>query len=179
MPAQAERLVAAASDRLKPLVIFLLGTGARAGEALALEWPDVDLVGRRAIFWQTKSGKRRNAELPSRVVAALAELAHREGRVFRHRRGAYAARPLGSGGQFKRAWAVAIQGAGLDPIFTPHALRHTWATWHYALNKDLLALKAEGGCASVAMVERYAKLMPAGYEAEIRRFLGDECTTVV
>src|SRR5262249_19668236 len=71
MPAQAERLVAAASDRLKPLVIFLLGTGARAGEALALEWQDVDLVGRRAIFWQTKSGKRRNVELPSRVVAAL------------------------------------------------------------------------------------------------------------
>jgi integrase len=64
-------------------------------------------------------------------------------------------------------------------MFTPHVLRHTWATWHYALNKDLLALKVEGGWANVAMVERYAKLMPAGYEAEIRRFLDDECNRSV
>jgi integrase len=58
------------------------------------------------------------------------------------------------------------------PKHSPHVLRHTWATWHYAVNKDLLLLKREGGWASVAQVERYAHLMPAGYEDEIRRVWG-------
>jgi integrase len=31
------------------------------------------------------------------------------------------------------------------PELTPHDLRHTWASWHYALNRDLLLLKVEGG----------------------------------
>jgi integrase len=53
---------------------------------------------------------------------------------------------------------------------TPHDLRHSWASWHYALHRDLLALKIEGGWSSVALVERYAHLMPTGLEAEIRAF---------
>jgi len=144
LPAEAERLIAAAAPHLQPLLVFLLGTGARMSEALKLEWRDVDLAGGRAIFWQTKSGKRRVAELPPRVIAALTELPHREGTVFRHPRGPYAVGD-GTGGQIFYAWASAIRRAGLDPVFTPHTLRHTWATWHYAIHKDLLALKAEGG----------------------------------
>src|SRR5262249_43154267 len=124
-------------------------------------------------------GKRRVAKLPPRVIAALAELPHREGRVFRHQRGDYTVGEHRAGGEFRSAWLTAIRRAGLDPKFTPHVCRHTWATWHYALNKDLLGLKAEGGWGSVSMVERYAKLMPAGYEGEIRRFLGDECDRIV
>jgi len=63
LPAEAERLIAAAAPHLQPLLVFLLGTGARMSEALELEWRDVDLAGGRAVFWQTKSGKRRVAEL--------------------------------------------------------------------------------------------------------------------
>jgi integrase len=39
-----------------------------------------------------------------------------------------------------------IRRAGLDPKLTPHDLRHTRASWHYAPNRDLLALalKQEG-----------------------------------
>ena len=46
------------------------------------------------------------------------------------------------------------------------------ASWHYALQRDLLALKIEGGWSSVALVERYARLLPAGQEAAISEFLG-------
>jgi len=45
---------------------------------------------------------------------------------------------------------------------TPHVLRHTWASWRYAFHRDILRLKAEGDWSSVSLVERYAKLVPAG-----------------
>lgn len=47
------------------------------------------------------------------------------------------------------------------PALTPHDLRHSWATWFYALTKDLLLLKDEGGWDTTRMVERYAHLMPS------------------
>ena len=60
LPDEAERLIAAAAPHLKPLIIFLLGTGARMAEAVYLDWRDVDLTGGRAIFWadRTKAGNR-------------------------------------------------------------------------------------------------------------------------
>lgn len=173
LPGEAERLIAAAAPHLRPLLVFLIGTGARMSEAMDLQWRDVDLAGGRAIFWRTKSGRRRVAELPSRVVCALGNLPHREGPVFRRPDGEpYIDRERYYGGPIKRSWATAIRRAGLDPDLTPHDCRHTWASWRYALDKDLLRLKTEGGWSSVALVERYAHLLPAGQEEAIRRFLG-------
>ena len=181
LPDEAERLIASAAAHLRPLLVFLLGTGARLAEAIYLEWRDVDLVGARAIFWanRTKSGKRRNAALPPRVVSALACLANRDGPVFRTGSGApYAVRDsYGGGGQIKTAWRGARRRAVLDNDVTPHDLRHTWASWHYALHHDLLALKTEGGWSSVTLVERYAHLLPAGHEAAIRAFFGHQADT--
>jgi integrase len=176
-PNEAERLIAAAPPHLKSMLIFLIGTGARMGETVYLNWDDrsVDLIGRRVIFFadQTKAKKRRIAELPPRVVVELANLHHRDGPVFRRpdgrpyedRRGKY-------GGQIKTAFAAAVRRAGLNPELTPHSCRHTWATWHYALNKDPMKLKVDGGWSSLDLVERYAHLMPEGHQAEICRFLG-------
>jgi integrase len=175
LPDEAERLLAVAAPHLLPLLIFLLGTGARMSEAIYLDWRDVDLSGGRAIFWadRTKAGKRRVAALPPRVVAALGTLSHREGPVFRSRwNQPYADRHRRCGGQIKTAWKGAIRRADLDPELTPHDCRHTWASWHYAVHRDLLALKVEGGWSSVALVERYAHLLPAGNESAIRQFLG-------
>jgi integrase len=132
LPNEVERLLAAAAPHLRPLLTFLLGAGARMSEALELEWRDVDLVGAAAIFWRTKGGKRRVAMLPPRVVVALANLAHRDWAVFRwqtkvrrdrtvKRLAAYADHGRRSGGQIKKAFAGAIQRAGLDPKLTPHA----------------------------------------------------------
>jgi integrase len=175
LPDEAERLIAGAAPHLQPLLEFLIGTGARMAEAVYLEWRDLDLTGARAIFWadRTKTGKRRNAALPPRVTAVLANLPHRQGPVFlSDKRRPYADRRGAYGGQIKKGWYGAIRRAGLDPELTPHDLRHTWASWHYALHRDLLALKIEGAWSSVALVERYAHLLPAGHDAEIRRFLG-------
>jgi integrase len=171
LPAEAERLMAAAAPHLRPLLVFLLGTGARMSEAIELDWRDVDLVGARAIFWVTKNGKRRIARLPPAVVAALANLPHREGPVFLTGLGrSYSDRERRYGGQIKTAWRGAIRRAGLDPELRPHDLRHTWASWFYAVHRDVLKLKDEGGWSSLALVERYAHLLPAGHQAEIYGF---------
>jgi integrase len=191
LPSEVKRLLAASAPHIMPLIIFLVGTGARMAEAIELDWRDVDLVGNRAIFWQTKNGERRDAELPVVVVRALQALPHREGRVFRwqtvtpKRAGKappkvaeYADRRREYGGHIKRAWKGAIRRAGLDPKLTPHCLRHSWASWHYAIHKDLLKLKQDGCWSSVELVERYAHLLPVGHEDEIHAFLfGHETVT--
>lgn len=182
LPHEFERLLAAGAPHFKPLLIFLVTTGARLSEAIELEWRDVDLQGARVIFWRTKTGQRRDATLPPRTVAALGGLGAREGAVFRWQTTpdktgkvkalrSYADRGRQEGGHIKRAWAGALRRAGLSDL-TPHDLRHTWASWHYALHRDLLALKVAGGWSSVTLVERYAHLLPAGQEAAIAAVMG-------
>jgi integrase len=184
LPDQAERLVAAAAPHLQPLLIFLLCTGARMSEALDIDWRDVDLLGGHATFWKTKGGKRRVAAMPPRAVAALSGLPHREGPVFRwetkrpttkrdgapKRVSAYADRDRQGGGQIKVGWRGAVRRAGLDSAFTPHDLRHTWASWHYAIHTNPLALQVEGGWSSSRLVERYVHLLPKGLDEHIKRF---------
>jgi integrase len=61
----------------------MLYTGARCGEALWLDWRNVDLQRRQVMFENTKNGDSRGVPLNQRVVAELANLPHREGEVFR------------------------------------------------------------------------------------------------
>lgn len=199
-PQEAVCLVEEAADHLKPVFIFLLGTGARVAEALELEWKDVDLYGRQATIWQKQQNKRR-LELPPVVVQILEQLPHRKGLVFRssHRRsktGGYHDSGRTSGGQFKRGWAGACRRAGFTgryrrwtpkgelsakeqfvPNVTPHVMRHTWATWNYCLHRDPILLREMGGWKTLKMVEHYSKLMPAVYVEEIKSFMNGDFLT--
>ncbi len=175
-PAEAEAMIAAAADHLKPLLTFLFCTGARLGEALMLTWQDVDLSHGRAVLRNTKNGDDRVLDLPPRAVAALAGTREREGNVFRHRAASpYRRRDAASagyGGQIKRGWATALRAARIRRWMTPHHARHSWASWHYAAYRDLLRLRTDGGWRTVAMCERYAKLAPEGIGAEALAFWG-------
>lgn len=190
LPAQIEAIVQHAAPHIKPLITFLICTGCRVGEAIKIDWSDVDLRGARVILWEgeTKSGRRRVVNLPPAAIAALARITGREGRVFK--------RPIGrspiatedyglsddGGGQIQGSWGSACRAAGMPgrvvkitrfrPEATPHILRHSWASWHYALHRDLLLLKHEGGWATASQVERYAHILPSGHEDDIRRVWG-------
>jgi integrase len=65
LPDQAARLVRH-GGKLAPLILFLICSGCRAGEAIGLQWDDVDLRGARAILHEgdTKAGRRRVVALP-------------------------------------------------------------------------------------------------------------------
>lgn len=170
---EADRLIDAAAPHLKPLVVFLLCTGARLSEALYLDWANVhlsrchvDLMNAEGGGHGTKNGESRGVPLHPRAVAALANVPwDREGAVFRRPAGKikqagrvwlpYESRDGAGGGQVKTAWAGMLKRAGITD-FTPHDCRHTWATWHYQANRDLNALMLLGGWKSPEMVFRYA-----------------------
>jgi integrase len=167
-PSDAERLIAMCSPHLRPLVIFLLGTGARVSEALYLQWPQVELARGHVSFLATKNGTDRGVPLHPRVVAELANLPGREGAVFRRPDGAPYAYRDHAGGQIKRAFATACRRAGIES-FRPHDCRHTWATWLYASTRDLAGLMRLGGWRSERMVLRYAHVNVADLAPAIRQ----------
>ncbi|HYJ44053.1 MAG TPA: site-specific integrase [Xanthobacteraceae bacterium] len=135
---EADRLLEACSPHLWRLVLFLVLSGARVGEALSLRWDDVDLGANWAIFRNTKRNKRtgrsegedRGVPLHSQVVAMLANLARPksgEGFVFLTPVGLpYAERD--GGGHIKTAWRLTCARAGIADLRV-HDLRHTFATW--------------------------------------------------
>lgn len=158
--AEALRLIEACSPHLRPLVMFLLLTGARIGEALWLDWRCVDLSRAHVSFPETKNGDPRGVPLHRDVVAALGCLPHRDGCVFRRPDGKPYERPRGdydqsAGGKIKTAFKAALRRAGIEN-FRVHDCRHTWATWHYAEHHDLQALQNLGGWKTLSMVTRYA-----------------------
>lgn len=179
-PDEALALIHAASPHIRPLLVFLFGTGARMSEAMRLRWRDVDLREARCVFRDTKNGAQRVAGLPPAAVAALASLPHRDGHVFLTERGEPYADKEDEGGQIKTAWHTACRRAGLVacvradheiedavgpysairivPTATPHTARHSWATWFYLMCRDLLKLKDEGGWKTLSMCERYTHL---------------------
>lgn len=154
-PEEAERLIGECAAHVRPLVAFLFYTGARISEALYLDWRDVDLGRKHVQFHETKNGESRGVPLHGRVVVELARLKHRKGAVFRRADGIGYAEKASGGGQIKTAFRGACKRAGIEN-FTPHDCRHTWATWHYAANRDFLSLKMLGGWKTERMVFRYA-----------------------
>ena len=167
-PQEVERLIRAAtmqpSPYLAPLITFLIGQGVRMGEAIALDGRDVNLSARYAILRDTKNGEERTIALIPRVVAALSRLPSigRRGPVFRRFDDKPFTPRTGRGGQVRNPFRLAVTSAGLDGAeITPHVCRHTWATWHYAVNRDPLALKLAGGWKSNEW-QRYAKAAPIG-----------------
>ena len=164
---EAARLVESCAPHLRPLIMFLLFTGARAGEALWLQWRDVGLSRSHVSFQKTKNGKPRGVPLHSSLVAELANLSHRDGYVFLKPDGQPYSLPRGdadrsAGSRIKTGFQAAVRRAGLKD-FRVHDLRHTWATWFYQEHRDLLKLQQLGGWQTLALVKRYAHVNSETY----------------
>lgn len=79
-----DELVGLLPGTLKPLIIFLYYCGTRVGEALQIEWSQMDLDARlcRLEDEQTKTGEARVVPLPSMLVMLLKEIEPKSGKVF-------------------------------------------------------------------------------------------------
>jgi len=106
------------SPYLQALVLFMFATGARIGEALAIEWCNVDLTASTVIIPKTKIAEQRQVHLPPRLWSAIAVLPRVQGRpVFWYR----------TGWDLRNRWETVIKRAGIQRM-TPHSGRHGFAT---------------------------------------------------
>jgi integrase len=157
---EADALIAASATHLSPLLVSLLYTGARVGELLWLDWKYVDLNRGHLTIPRSKNGQARGIPLHPRVIAALANLPHRDGEVFRTNAGKPYSRPASAadssaGSRISTGFQSACRRVGIKN-FRVHDCRHTFATWHYIANRDLGALMKIGGWKTEKMVLRYA-----------------------
>ncbi len=157
---EADRLVTACAPHLKPLVVFLLHTGAWLSEGLRLDWSNVDLKARRVVFMNTKNGEHRGVPLNDDAFLALANLPHREGKVFLTPVGRpyYASGGLG-GSPINSAFKSACHRAGIEKLRV-HDLRHTFASWLVMSGAPLRTVAELLGHKTLAMVHRYTHLSP-------------------
>ena len=130
------RLLEATTEPWRPLMEFMVASGARWGEVVALKPGDIDrgtgeVRIRRA--WKYSSAgyqigppktkrSRRTIRVPARV---LDQLDYTQEWVFTNRTGG----PVRYVGFRRRVWDKAVERAKLDPPPTPHDLRHTCASW--------------------------------------------------
>ena len=132
------------------LVRFLLGTGLRCSEALAVRVTDLDLDSRRLIV---RNGKRRAREKkPRRRTVAISENLTQALREYLDTR-SFPSEFLFStrmGGALDTSYvrcALARYGyrAGLGRRVHPHLLRHTYGTWLYDEGVPLSTIQSQLG----------------------------------
>ena len=106
-----------------PAFLVSIHTGMRAGEQFNLDWRDVSLDGKRITLSKTKAGKTRHIRLNAVAVAALEELAQKNGSV-----GYVFLNTEGERLRSARDWfEPAIAEAKLQD-YTWHCNRHTFAS---------------------------------------------------
>jgi integrase len=176
-PPEIRRLLDAADEPVRTLLLCAVLTGMRRGELLGLRWEDIDLEGHRIFvrraLWRGKfvtpksRRSRRTIDLAPTLRAALAKLPSRFHGVlvFCRTDGA----PINPDTFAQRDWPRALRRAGLRRIRF-HDLRHTYASLLIAQGAHPKYIQAQLGHASIqTTLDRYGHLMPDAHAAEARK----------
>lgn len=134
-PDELDRFVKAAGPSLKRVALFLLYSGATVGDALQMEWHQVDLAKRQLCLPAKRQGGVKLVSLHPRLVEMLGRMLHRNGRVFRRPDGSPYQTIVQRGGRLKIAFRGACLRAGVPPI-TPRTLRRVWVARQAASDAD-------------------------------------------
>lgn len=157
---EVERLLAVAArgcQRDEMFVRLLLGTGLRLGEALGLEFQDIDLARGELRVRRAKGDRPRTAYLPVELGARLAEwMSGKDGRLF----------PV-SARHAQRRIATLAEVAGIHGA-SAHSLRHSLAQRLYRKTGDIELVRAALGHASISSSARYAR----ADDGAVRRAVG-------
>jgi integrase len=175
---QAATYLAAAPPAYRPLAEVLIATGLRIGEALALEWRDVDLEARTlrvsrsrkvdGSVGTTKTDRARIVQLDTAVAETLERHRHASDPrcllVFGSERGT-----MLSPSNIRRRWHADTLKAAKLPRLRVHDLRHTFGTLAVAAGESVLFVQAQLGHTSVTTTQRYAHPDAASHRAAAER----------
>ncbi len=185
--AQLSGFLDAAAERDRrhhPTFLLLARTGMRLGEALGLQWDDIDLAGRQIRVARTlyaggrverpKSGHGRTVDMSQQLAVVLRRL-QVERKAETLRRGWREVPPWvfcsEAGGplipwKVERAFKRTLTAAKLPPHFTPHGLRHTYASLLLQKGVSPVYVQRQLGHASIKMtVDLYGRWLPMGNPA--------------
>jgi len=191
---QLARFVAAASQavpRTFPLFLLLARTGMRLGEALALQWQDLNFAEReirvaRALgaagrIDTPKSGRGRTVDVSQELVRTLRRLElERKTETLKCGWSALplwvfcdsTGRPL-SPRTVEDAFKRVLKAAGLPPHFSPHSLRHSFASLLLQQGESPVYVQRQLGHASITLtVDLYGRWLPMGNKAAVDRLDG-------
>ncbi|WP_027192703.1 site-specific integrase [Fundidesulfovibrio putealis] len=149
---EEERLLAVASPRFKPVILFALETAMRRKEIADLRWKCVNLGNRNVVLSETKNSETRTVPLSPRALAVLRELPRSidQKSVFNF-----------SEDQITTAMKLARKKAKLDDLRF-HDLRHEATSRFFELtNLDVMEIKAVTGHKTLQMLARYTHLRTA------------------
>jgi integrase len=145
------------AEELVPIVLLIVNTGVRNGEARALPWDRVNFgAGHIEIWpsreWQPKSGLPREIPISDALMGVLEKLPRKGKWVFPSRTGEQWA--FWPRRQFERATKKAGLTGG------PHRLRHTFASHFLVKVPDLGVLAAVLGHSEESVTRLYAHMLP-------------------
>jgi integrase len=133
------------------LIRLLATTGMRLGEALALQWADVDLPGRTIRLRDAKAGAR-TVHLGAAAVAILDAVEDKSGYVVQ---GPDPTAPLADS-RAQHAWARLRKRAGI-PDGRLHDLRHSVGTFAALAGANAFVVRDLLGHKTLAMTGRYVE----------------------
>ena len=162
-PEEAEKLISACPEWFRPVVVFALNTGLRAGEIFSMKWENVDFKNRvlRIEPGYTKTKDTYTLPMNDAVYSLLKEIRKKQadcgikhGYVFTNSRGLpykYEDRT------YRKVFVTACRKAGIKD-FRFHDLRHTFASWVAINSKDIYAVQKLLNHKKIETTKRYAHL---------------------
>lgn len=164
---EARRLLNACSPDLRPLVQAALITGARYGELCQLDVRDFQADSGTLFIRDSKSGKPRHIILNDEGASYFKRLAL--GRLLDAPLIARSDGTRWERDHQHRPFKEAVKAASLDPGFTFHELRHTWASLTVMAGAPLIVVASNLGHRDTRMVERHYGHLTDSYIAETIR----------
>lgn len=147
----------AVKPEVATLVVLLVDTGLRLGEALRLHWSDVQTD--KLTVWKTKASKPKTVPLTDRVRVELARMSKSPGPLFDL-----------TGDQCEHYWGQMRERLGYkdDPQFVLHSLRHTFCSRLAQAGVQIQVIKELAGHSTIQTTMRYAHLHPGNLSDAIR-----------
>jgi len=155
-----EILAVIPEGKFKNLIRFYLHTGCRRGEALGLNWDDIDLNSRRITIRESKSGESRIIPINSELYATLVNVIPNGNVVFDF-----------SGGHVTHKFKRYLKVVDTKEVgrLTIHSLRHTFASHLVMAGVDLYTVAKLLGHSSVAVTEMYVHLAPDHLKVSVEK----------